>query len=218
MNLNAPVVFVVDDEAAARESVGALVESHGYRAACFESAEEFLAKFDREAHGCLITDHRMLGASGMDMIRALNHEGGRMPVILITAYASVPLAVQAMELGAVTVLEKPCRDQELWQSIERALKLDAEVYTSRIRAAEVRRCVASLLDEELEVLRRIVRGQQNKAIAHELGIGLRTVEARRHAVFSKLQADSLAELLRKVIEAKALGEEQEVGPRLAEGT
>ena len=119
-------------------------------------------------------------------------------------------------------IASPCRTNDGCSAppsgIERALKLDAEVYTSRIRAAEVRRCVASLLDEELEVLRRIVRGQQNKAIAHELGIGLRTVEARRHAVFSKLQADSLAELLRKVIEAKVLGEEQEVGPRLAEGT
>ena len=199
-----PVVFVVDDEAAARESVGALVESHGYRAACYASAEEFLANFDRRSPGCLITDHRMLGASGLELLRTMRDEGRRLPVILITAYANVPLAVQAMELGAVTVLEKPCRDQELWQNIERALKLDVDNYAQRLRAEEVRWRIESLDDDEDEILRRIVRGQQNKSIAHDLGIGLRTVEARRQAIFTKLQAESLADLLRMVIETRAV--------------
>lgn len=199
-----PVVFVVDDEAAARESVGALVESHGYRAACYASAEEFLANFDRRSPGCLITDHRMFGASGLELLRTMRDEGRRLPVILITAYANVPLAVQAMELGAITVLEKPCRDQELWQNIERALKLDVDNYAQRLRAEEVRRRIESLDDDEDEILRRIVRGQQNKSIAHDLGIGLRTVEARRQAIFTKLQAESLADLLRMVIETRAV--------------
>jgi len=199
-----PVVFVVDDEAAARESVGALVESHGYRAACYASAEEFLANFDRRSPGCLITDHRMFGVSGLELLRTMRDEGRRLPVILITAYANVPLAVQAMELGAVTVLEKPCRDQELWQNIERALKLDVDNYAQRLRAEEVRWRIESLDDDEDEILRRIVRGQQNKSIAHDLGIGLRTVEARRQAIFTKLQAESLADLLRMVIETRAV--------------
>ncbi len=215
MNASAPVVFIVDDESAARESVGALVESHGYRAAYFDSAEAFLAQFDRRAQGCLITDHRMVGLSGVELLRILNTDGWSMPVILITAFASVPLAVQAMELGAVTVLEKPCRDQELWHSIERALKLDSDGYAARVRATDVQRRLESLLEEERVVLSRIVQGQQNKAIARELGVGLRTVEARRHSIFLKLQADSLAELLRMVIESKSLGQDFAAGPRTA---
>lgn len=215
MNASSPVVFIVDDESAARESVGAIVESHGSQAAYFDSAEAFLAQFDRRAQGCLVTDHRMVGLSGIELLRILNTEGWHMPVILITAYATVPLAVQAMELGAVTVLEKPCRDQELWHSIERALKLDSEGHAARVRAAEVKRRLESLLDDERDVLARIVQGQQNKAIARDLDVGLRTVEARRQNIFLKLNAHSLAELLRMVIESKAFGERPELGAGLA---
>lgn len=206
---NTPVVYVIDDEVTARESVAALVGSHGFRSEFFESAENFLASYDRQSQGCLVTDLRMVGLSGIDLLRILNSDGWHMPVILITAYASVPLAVQAMELGAVTVLEKPCRDQELWQSIEKALKLDADSYAQRTRAREIKRRMESLIEEERAVLDRIVDGQQNKVIARDLGIGLRTVEARRHDIFMKLQADSLAELLRLVLEAQSLGNSHE---------
>jgi two-component system response regulator FixJ len=215
MPTSAPTVYVVDDEATVQESVAALVGSHGVRAKVFDSAEQFLANYDRNSAGCLITDQRMLGLSGTELLRILNSEGGHLPVILITAYATVPLAVRAMELGAVTVLEKPCREQELWQSIEQALELDSRVYATRIRAHDLRQRIASLLAEERAVLDRIVAGQQNKTIAHELGIGLRTVEARRQAIFSKMRASSLAELLRFVLDAKTPACEHESCARLA---
>ncbi len=197
-----PTVFVVDDEPAACESVGALVSAHGCVAEFFNSAEEFLRRYDHERRGCLVLDQRMLGMSGVDLLRILNSEGWHMPVILITAYASVPMAVEAMDLGAVSVLEKPCRDQELWQNIDRALAMDAAAYEWRVRAREIKRRIESLTEDERAVLERIIEGRQNKGIAKELGIGLRTVEARRQNVFLKLQADSLADLLRLVLDAK----------------
>lgn len=202
MPLNTPAVYVIDDELAVRESLAALVGSHGHRVELFESAEQFLAGHDRDSPGCLIVDYRMSGLSGTDLLKLLHDDGCHMPTILMTAYATVPLAVQAMELGALTVLEKPCRREELWQCIDKALQLDTRHYSARLRTNDARRRLATLGDDELAVLDRIVAGQQNKAIAHELGIGLRTVEARRQSVFHKLGADSLAQLLRLVLDAR----------------
>lgn len=202
MSPSPPTVYVVDHEAAVQDSIAALVGSHGYRAEAYDSAEQFLANFDRTSVGCLVTDQRMTGLSGTELLRILNGEGAHLPVILITANATVPLAVRAMELGAVTVLEKPYRDQELWHCIEQALQRDARVHEARLRANEIRRRLGTLAEEERAVLDRIVAGRQNKSIAHELGIGLRTVEARRQSIFQKLNAQSLAELLRMVLDAK----------------
>jgi len=194
---------VIDDELAVRESLAALVGSHGYRVQLFESAEQFLAGHDRDSPGCLILDHRMNGLSGTELLRMLHEDGCHMPVVLMTAYATVPLAVQAMELGALTVLEKPCRREELWQCIDKALQLDARHYSARMRTSDARRRLATLSEDEKAVLDRIVAGQQNKAIAHAMGIGLRTVEGRRQSVFQKLGAESLAQLLRLVLDARS---------------
>lgn len=202
MSLNTPAVYVVDDELAVRDSLAALVGSHGHRVELFESAEQFLAGHDRDSPGCLIVDYRMNGLSGTELLRILHDDGCHMPVILMTAYATVPLAVQAMEMGALTVLEKPCRREELWQCIDKALQLDSRYYTARVRTNDARRRLATLGEDEMAVLDRIVAGQQNKTIAHELGIGLRTVEARRQSVFHKLGADSLAQLLRLVLDGR----------------
>ncbi len=202
MSLNTSVVYVIDDELAVRESLAALVGSHGRRVELFESAEQFLAGHDRNSPGCLIVDYRMNGLSGTELLKILQDDGCHLPVILMTAYATVPLAVQAMELGALTVLEKPCRREELWQCIDKALQLDSQHYGSRVRTNDARRRLGTLGEDEMAVLDRIIAGQQNKAIAHELGIGLRTVEARRQSVFQKLGADSLAQLLRLVLDAR----------------
>lgn len=202
MSSNSPTVYVVDADAAARESIAALAASHGYRAEVYDSAELFLANYDGNAAGCLITDQRLTGLTGTDLLQMLNSAGAHLPVILVTANATVPLAVQAMELGALTVLEKPCKNQELWQNIEQALQLDARGYAARLRTNENRRRLSTLLDDERAVLDRILAGRPNKSIAHELGIGLRTVEARRQSIFHKLNAQSLAELLRIVLDAR----------------
>ena len=201
-----PTVFVVDDDPAARLSVSALVETMGVAVETFASAEDFLESVSHGRSGCVVTDFRMLGISGIALQERLVAQGIRLPVILITAYADVPMAVRAMEGGAVTVLEKPCRDQLLRENILRALKLDADMRDNHQRINEIRRRTASLSPGEREVLDRLVTGKMNKNIAKELDIGLRTVELRRHQIMKKMRVDSVAELVRLVLESQA-GEE-----------
>lgn len=202
MKSDRPTVFVVDDEIAVQEALITLVGSRGHRAESFASAEDFLARYDRDTPGCLVADQRLNGLSGTELLRILQSEGGHLPVILMTAFATVPLAVQVMELGALTVLEKPCHCDELWQCIDRALQIDSSIHAARVRGNDARRRIDALLHEERTVLDCIIAGKQNKVIAHELSIGLRTVEARRQSIFQKLGAQSLAELLRKVFDAR----------------
>lgn len=196
-------VFVVDDDPAARASVAALAQSAGYAAESFESAELFLKDYDRSRPGCLITDIRMLEMSGLELQDRLLSEDCPLPVIIISAYANAPLAVKAMKQGAVNLLEKPCSNTELLESIRHAMELDAERRGRQAEVAELRSRLATLSEDERAVLQSIVDGKANKIIARELSIGLRTVEARRHNVFEKMKADSLAELVKMIV---AVGE------------
>ena len=193
-------VFVVDDDPAARESVAALVESLGVRAETFDSAEAFLTSYDRNAPGCLITDLRMMGMSGLELQQRLAKEHISLPAIVITAYADVAVTVRAMNNGAITLLEKPCREHELWESIRKALNLDSKNRREKARRDEVQARIDSLMPEEREVMEGMIAGQLNKMIANQLEISLRTVESRRHNVIEKLQVKSLAELVRLVVE------------------
>lgn len=196
-------VYVVDDDPAARDSVSALVIAAGLRVQTFPSAETFLQNYHPEKPGCLVTDLRMLGMSGLELLETLQRDKSRLPVILISAYADVPVAVRAMQAGAVTLLEKPCRNDQLIMAIHQALARDAEQRQSQARQQEIKRRLAGLTQEEYEVMQRMVAGKLNKVIANELLISLRTVETRRHKVLEKMQADSLAELVRMVVEVDA---------------
>ncbi len=196
-------VYVVDDDPAARDSVSALVIAAGLRVQTFPSAEAFLENYHPEKPGCLVTDLRMLGMSGLELLETLQRDKSRLPVILISAYADVPVAVRAMQAGAVTLLEKPCRNDQLIMAIHQALARDAEQRQSQARQEEIKRRLAGLTQEEYEVMQRMVAGKLNKVIANELLISLRTVETRRHKVLEKMQADSLAELVRMVVEVDA---------------
>ena len=199
----AATVFVVDDDPAARQSVTALVESMGLSVESFESAEAFLAAYDSARTGCLVTDYRMLGMSGLELQEALVRENISIPTIVITAYADVPLAVRAMKRGAITLLEKPCHEEELVANIRRAVELDATARHQSERSRQTQKLVASLTDGERAVMRLLMAGKMNKNIAKELDLGLRTVELRRHQIMKKLQVDSVAELVRLVLEADA---------------
>ena len=192
-------VFVVDDDPAARDSVAALVTSKGLAVESFESAEEFLASYDRSQGGCLIADLRMDGMDGLQLQQRLIEKRIRLPVILISAYANVPTAVTAMNRGAVTFLEKPCGDHELWTNIRKAIRQDAQQRSAQAVHSEVARRLATLTDGEREVLECLRRGCMNKVIASELDIGLRTVELRRANIMKKMEADSLAQLLKTVM-------------------
>ncbi len=196
-------VYVVDDDPAARESVSALVTAAGLRVQSFSSAEAFLQDHRPENPGCLVTDLRMLGMSGLELLEKLQQSDSPLPVILMSAFADVPVAVRAMQAGAVTLLEKPCRNDQLIQAIHKALARDVEQRQSRTRRQEIEQRLATLTQEEYEVMQRMIAGKLNKVVASELLISLRTVETRRHKVLEKMQAESLAELVRMVVEVGA---------------
>ena len=198
-----PTVFVVDDDEGARASLRALVRSMGIRVETFPSAETFLEEFDPESPGCLVTDVRMLGMSGIELQEKLAADGIKIPVIIITAHAETPLTVRAVKSGAVTVLEKPCRDYELYDAIRVALAQDVQVRKQSAEHEAFLSRIASLSAQERQVLDLMVEGLANKVIARRMDVSVRTVENRRQRIFEKTGTDSLAELIRMFVETKA---------------
>jgi two-component system response regulator FixJ len=199
MNLKEAHVYVVDDDADAREAVAALVKTLGLPVYDYDSAEEFLKNYRGFRPACIVADLRMLGMSGLEMLRELKRRGLTIPVIILTGHADTPTTVQAMKSGAFTTLDKPCRDSELWDTIRSALLDDVRRAEEDSRRQEVRQRLETVTPPEREVLRHLLAGDANKLIAHRLDIGLRTVESRRQAIFQKLQVDSIAELVQLVL-------------------
>jgi two-component system response regulator FixJ len=195
-------VFVIDDDEAARLSVCALATSMHVHAEGFASAEEFLSRFDPDRAGCIVADVRMPGASGVDLLQLLADRGSKIPVIIVTAFADTPLAVRAMKGGAVTFLEKPCSDHELWDAIRESLARDAAQRAAQATQQQFRDRLAKLTGEEQQVLDMLIEGKPNKLIAKELDVSLRTVESRRHNVFLKTGTSTVAELVRLVLQVK----------------
>jgi FixJ family two-component response regulator len=189
------VVYIVDDDAAARDAVSALIGEMGVAAKTYASAEAFLDDYDGHRPGCLVTDVRMLGMSGVELQEKLASDGITLSVVVLTAYADTRTTIRAIKGGAVTLLEKPCRDQELWDAIRTALLEDGKRSRREARIAELNLRIETLSPGERKVMERIVRGDSNKKMAKRLGVSVRTIEVRRHNVFKKLQADSVAELV-----------------------
>jgi two-component system response regulator FixJ len=198
---DSPTVFVVDDDAQARKSVCALVRSMGINASAYGSAEEFLEKYVHGTSGCLVTDVRMLGMSGLELQEELTRREIALPVIVLTAYARTSLTVRAMQAGAVTLLEKPYEDDDLWEAVREALANEASTRHKHERRQGLRTRISCLTSAQRVVLDMIVEGKPNKMIAEVLDISLRTVENRRREVFERMEADSVAELVRMVIDA-----------------
>ena len=205
MNTEA-TVFIIDDDPAVRKSVAALVGEMGIRTELFSSAEDFLSAYDPDRSGCLVTDVRMLGMSGVELQEKLAVDGVILPVIIITAHADIPLTVRAMQTGAITLLEKPCREQELWDTIQTAIQQDAARRRTKVQDRGLRSRFATLTGPEREVLDLVVSGKLNKVVASTLGIPLRTVEDRRQKIMRKLGVESLAELVQIVIESRHLSD------------
>jgi two-component system, LuxR family, response regulator FixJ len=195
-------VYVVDDDAQARKSVCALVQSMGLKAEHFASAEEFLEKYVEGRTGCLVTDLRMSGISGVELQEKLIQRQIFLPVIIITAYSRTQTTVRAIKAGAVTVLDKPYSDDDLWDAIRTALAKDAADRGKRLRLQECYSRLAQLTPMERKVLNMIVDGRPNKAIAKELDVSLRTIENRRQELYAKMQVKSLAELISLTVETK----------------
>ncbi len=194
-----PVIFVVDDDDQARKAVMVLVGAMGVETRGYPSAEEFLANYDGRRPACLVTDVRMLGMSGLELQEELLRRGASIPVIVLTAFATTPAAVRAMKNGAVTMLEKPCRDDELWEAVRDGLAADRRAIAEGQSLEEIRRRLTTLSAKEHEVLTYITAGDANKVVARKMGVSVRTVEIHRRGVFQKMGADSLAELVRMVV-------------------
>ncbi len=193
------IVYIVDDDPAARASVAALAESRGMRTMEFASAESFLEVACEDLLGCVVVDVRMKGMSGLELQDTLARRSISLPVIVITGYADVPMAVRAMQAGAISFLTKPCKPEQLWDTIAEALQRSHKDRQTRDQRCAIQRRVESLTEDERAVLHRVVDGFPNKRIARDLDIGLRTVELRRSSVMKKMQAESLAELVQMVI-------------------
>ena len=196
-----PTVFVIDDDGPARDSVCLLVRSMCVRALAFESAEEFLQGVDRDCPGCVITDVRMPGLSGVQLQEVLLNKSIGIPVIVLTGYASTSLTVRAMKNGAITLLEKPYQDNDLWDAVRSALTRDATYRQRSMRMREIRERLERLTPKEVSVLDLILKGRANKLMAAELKVSERTVENRRREIFQKSETSSVAELVRLAIEA-----------------
>jgi two-component system, LuxR family, response regulator FixJ len=196
-------VYIVDDDAHARKAVTTLVEAMRLPTFSFDSAESFLAAYDGRRPACLVTDVRMLGMSGLELQEELIRRGITMPVVVLTGFATTPGTVRAMRNGALTLLEKPCRDDELWEAVRNGLAEDRRTTAAGQSRDEIRRRYAGLTPKEREVLAHISAGDANKVVARKLNVSLRTVELHRQSVFQKMDADSLAELVRMVVALEA---------------
>lgn len=193
------VVHVVDDDPAMRDSLEFLIDTAGLSVRTYESGPALLAAADALAAGCIVTDVRMPEMSGLDLVRRLTDMGVRLPVIVMTGHADVPLAVEAMKAGVRDFIEKPFDDEAFLSSVRAALAEGEAVDRQESQEAEVRERIASLSARERQVLEGLVAGRANKVIAYDLGISPRTVEVYRANVMTKMQAQSLSELVRMSI-------------------
>ncbi len=193
------VVHVVDDEEAVRNSLAFLLGAAGFAVRTHPSATAFLEVASGIRNGCLVTDLRMPDIDGVELLRRLGAQGAMLPAIVVTGHGDVQMAVEAMKNGALDFIEKPFSDEVLIESIQRAVDRASSSLDAEAAEARVRDKLATLSEREMQVLRGVVQGQPNKAIAFELGISPRTVEVYRAGLMNKMQAKSLAELVRMVL-------------------
>jgi two-component system response regulator FixJ len=194
-------VYVIDDDPAMRDSLDFLLGSAGFTVRLFDSAQIFLNELASLEAGCVVTDVRMPGVDGMELLRQVNSSPRKLPVIVMTGHGDVPLAVEAMKLGALDFLEKPFEDDRLIRMIETALAERDSGSKGEALSADLAARVASLTQRERQVMQGLVTGQSNKAIARDYDISPRTVEVYRANVMTKMQAGNLSELVRFAIRA-----------------
>ncbi len=192
-------VFIVDDDDAVRDSLGLLMRSVGMHTEVYDSAESFLSAYDPEKFGCLVLDIRMPGMSGIELQRELTQRDSMLPIIFITAHGDIPMAVDAVRHGAMDFIQKPFDDTELVAKVKRALADSVDRHEDDLERAGIRRRAETLTAREREVMAQVVQGKANKVIASDLGVSQRTVEIHRARVMEKMQAGSLAHLVRMVL-------------------
>jgi FixJ family two-component response regulator len=199
-----PIVFVVDDDDAVREAIKKLISSIGLKAETFGSAREFFESKRPEVPACLVLDVRLPDVSGLEFQRDLAVANVHIPIIFITGHADIPMSVRAMKAGAVEFLTKPFRGQELLDAIQEAIAKDRVAWSERIQIAELRARYDSLTPREKEVLALVASGLLNKQIGADLGTSELTVKTHRGRVMQKMEAESLADLVRMFERLKPL--------------
>jgi two-component system response regulator FixJ len=201
---NEGIVHVIDDDDAMRESLAFLLKSAKVEVATYESADAFLARLQALKAGCVVTDVRMPGMSGLDLLKRLRELKNPIPVIVITGHADVPLAVEAMKFGASDFLEKPFDDDVLLSAVRAAVSDGAAGQEDQALRAAILLRLESLSARERQVLDGLVAGHPNKTIAYDLGISPRTIEIYRANVMTKMEASSLSELVRMALTSGVL--------------
>lgn len=199
-----PIIYVIDDDDAVRQSLEFLLKTAGMTVRGFEHAKAFLDILPQVGHGCVITDVRMPGMSGIDLLSRLQDTNPKLPVIVITGHGDISLAVEAMKIGAIDFLEKPFDDDHLIAAVRAALNRDAGVVKRKAELGEITEKLAALSNRERQVLDGLVAGKANKSIAFDLGISPRTVEIYRANVMTKMAANSLSDLVRMAMLADIL--------------
>ena len=202
MNEYKPIVFLVDDDEAVRDSLSLLMKSVALSSRSFATAADFLAEYDPDCPGCLILDIRMPGMSGMELQQKLIDMRAILPIIFITGHGDIPMAVEAMQRGAIDFIPKPFRDNELLDRINKALEDDRINRESMLERDEVEERMKKLTPRETQVLELVVQGKANKVIAGDLEVSQRTVEIHRARVMEKMQVRSLAQLVRAVMQTQ----------------
>ncbi|WP_310646740.1 response regulator [Limnohabitans sp.] len=192
-------VYVVDDDEAVRDSLQWLLEGKDYRVRCFDSAESFLSRYDAREVACLIVDIRMGGMTGLALQDKLVERKSPLPIVFITGHGDVPMAVDTMKKGAMDFIQKPFDEAALVSLVERMLTQANESFAESQQAASRDALMAKLTGREAQVLERIVAGRLNKQIADDLGISIKTVEAHRANIMEKLNANTVADLLKTAL-------------------
>ena len=189
-------VYVVDDDEAVRDSLHWLLEGKDYRVRCFDSGETFLGRYDPKEVACLIVDIRMGGMTGLELQERLIERKSPLPIVFITGHGDVPMAVDTMKKGALDFIQKPFEEEQLVSIVERMLEVAKESFSESLQAASRHALISKLTTRETQVLERIVAGRLNKQIADDLGISIKTVEAHRANIMEKLNANTVADLLK----------------------
>lgn len=208
-SLHEPTVFLVDDDDAVRNSLALLITTYGLPVESCSSAEEFLERWRPEGVGCLVLDIRMQGMSGLALLDILRERSINIPVIFITGHGDVNACRRAFQSGAVDFLTKPVDEQTLIASIHKGIRQDIERHRSETEVFHLRERVAQLSERERQVLRLMLDGLPNKLIARTIGLSTRTVESHRSRIYLKLEADSLAKLVRCVVRLEENTPEEE---------
>jgi RNA polymerase sigma factor (sigma-70 family) len=204
-SMSDPTVFVVDDDAAIRDALSLLISLKGLRASVFASAEDFLAIYDPAWRGCLLTDLKMPGMSGLDLQLALNERDAKLPVVVLTAHGDVATTRAALKNGAVDFLEKPIDDDVLVDVLRNAIRIDTERHRADAARTHISAQLERLTARERSVLDLLAEGLQHRDIAERLSISPRTVEVYKSRMMEKLQCRTLAEVVRIGLEARAGG-------------